>query len=73
MTFCVYDNVFFHRVTHDLAKLPPELYTRNLLWAARASELKQFDDMATFTFQKDTFYIHTLHILPFTWNWLKEN
>ena len=50
---------FFHRVTHDLVKLPPELYTRNLLWAARASELKQFDDMGTFTFQKDTFYIHT--------------
>ena len=49
------DNVF-------LAKLPPESYTRNLLWAARASELKQFDDMVTFTFQKDTSYIHTLHI-----------
>ena len=60
------DNVF-------LAKLPPESYTRNLLWAARASELKQFDDMVTFTFQKDAFYIHTLHILPFTWIWLKEN
>ena len=45
-----------------LAKLPPESYTRNLLLAARASELKQFDDMVTFTFQKDTSYIHTLHI-----------
>ena len=43
-------------------KLPPESYARNLLWAARASELKQFDDIVTFTFQKDTFYIHTLHI-----------
>ena len=54
--------MFFHRVTHDLVKLPPESYARNLLWAARASELKQFDDMVTFTFQKDTSYIHTLHI-----------